>query len=128
MNFGINCNTFTYPTVVMETKAHQKPSNGPRRKDLGNSRTLNHVSYVKKTLSVKRFKAMPYFNTLNPRLGMPGRCQGNRVTDKTHKLSFSSLFLAEEMYETNILRCKILSGTKHDFLEKQLLLLLYFVT
>ena len=35
----------TYPTVVMEIKAHQNPSKVPFRKPLGNSSVFIHVSY-----------------------------------------------------------------------------------
>lgn len=35
-----------YPTVVMDIKLHQHPSNQPIRKGLGNSSLLNHVSSI----------------------------------------------------------------------------------
>ena len=35
----------TYPTVVMEIKAHQNPSKVPLRNPLGNSSVFIHVSY-----------------------------------------------------------------------------------
>ena len=37
-----------YPTVVMVTKLHQKPSNQPMRNDLGNM-SLVHVSLIQQT-------------------------------------------------------------------------------
>jgi hypothetical protein len=39
---------FAYPTVVMDTKAHQNPSHDPLRNFLGNCSSLNHISWKAK--------------------------------------------------------------------------------
>ena len=51
----------TYPTVVIETNDHQKPSHKPNGKHLGNSSRLDHVSSIQPTnpaMSASRIQMM----------------------------------------------------------------------
>lgn len=84
----------THPTVVIVTKAHQKPSPLPLINDLGNSSGLYHVSLTKQNVKKKSYQCSsktPYSVIMNVQDNLSG---GGFVRERPKSISqFSSLSL-----------------------------------